>query len=79
MNIFKYPRDGMTASDIEFHARWSASSGHPSGRWRVTRARYALNPYPGLEELETKDGRVVLFKTYEAAQRRADELNGGSA
>lgn len=54
--------------DASYWGQWHASSGHPGG-WRVTRG---LSP---VEELEGKTGKLILFRSCAAAQKRADELN----
>jgi len=59
----------LTQETANFWNSWRASSGHPGG-WRVTRG------YSPLEESCGKTGQVILFKTYEAAQKRANCLNG---
>ena len=50
----------LTQEDADFWNSWKASSGH-SGGWRVTRG------YSPLEELCGEGGRVILFRTPEAA------------
>jgi hypothetical protein len=59
-----------TPEDIAFDAQWQPASGHPGG-WRVVRK---LEGRP-MEELEAKGGRrPVLFKSFEAADRRARQM-----
>lgn len=65
----------MTPTDLRYHATWKASSGHKSGRWRVTRQFFHPLPNPRFEQLHNKRGQPILFKTRETAQRRADKLN----
>jgi hypothetical protein len=63
-----YTSAPLSFEDASYHAMWRPASGHAGG-WRITRG---LCPQ---EQLEGKTGRVVLFKTSEAAQRRADKMN----
>ncbi len=52
---------------------WKASSGHPSG-WRVTRwSRRGV--FRLLQEHNAKNGRLVIYKSMESAQRAASNLN----
>jgi hypothetical protein len=52
--------------------QWEIASGHPGG-WRVTRY---LNGYGHtLQQHSSKVGNVILYKTPEAARRKAEELN----
>ncbi len=55
--------------------QWEPASGHPKG-WRVIR-------YKGKEgflqqQLTRKTGGPVLFKSYEAARKRADKMNNSA-
>jgi len=58
----------LTPEDIKYHNTWKPASGQPGG-WRVVRG---ISP---LQEHNGPSGRLVLFKSMAAAQRRADELN----
>ena len=58
----------MSAQDLAYHNSWQPASGHPGG-WRVVRG---LSP---LEELVSKTGRRILFRSQGSAQKRADALN----
>lgn len=62
----------FTAEDLAYWNSWHPASGHPSGKWRVTRG------YSPMRELEGKNGRRILFRSIEAAQKRADKLNAAS-
>lgn len=70
----------MTPDDLAYHARWKASSGHPSG-WRVTRQFFPpMTPPdngPSFQEAKGTSGRLRLFKTHRAAQKAANKLQGG--
>lgn len=66
MSIFLPP--DMTAEQLAYWNAWQPASGHPGG-WRVTRG---ICP---MQEHEDKRGRRILFKTMQAAQKRADKLN----
>ena len=59
-----------TELDLYDRSKWRPASGHPGG-WRVVRETAT----PSLEELNGRTGRRILFKSYEAAQRRDDALN----
>ena len=48
---------------------WQPASGHPGG-WRVVKG------YSPLQEICGKTGKVILFKSYANAKKRADMLNG---
>ncbi len=58
--------------DTAYHSKWRPASGHPSGKWRVWKE------YPNPQELEGSKGKLLLFKSYESAQKRADYLNSQS-
>lgn len=76
VQVARPPQHGkMTGTDIAYHARWKPSSGHPGG-WRVTRKDYVAGT--PLEELIGKTGGVILFGSYESANRRADALNAAT-
>lgn len=66
----------MTEDDCRWHAQWRAASGHPGG-WRVVREFFPplYAEKRGLEELNRRDGRTLLFRTSKSAQRRADAMN----
>lgn len=68
----------MTLTDLQYHATWTASSGHPGG-WRVTRQFFPpFTPAPGMpnfQEAKGPKGKLRLFRSREAAQRVADALN----
>lgn len=66
MKIFGIPDAGSIA-EIEAQG-WHPASGHPGG-WRVVRG------YSPVIELEGRTGRLVLFKSYGAAEKRANQLN----
>ncbi len=53
--------------------QWEPASGHPGG-WRVL-ARTPGRGVSSIHELEKKDRSPVLFRSYEAAKKRADQLN----
>ena len=65
---------GFTQEQLEFHAIWRVSSGHPKG-WRVTRQFFPPLPNPRFEESEGPSGRLRLFRTRESAARAAALLN----
>lgn len=72
MNIFQ--KSALTGKpwdeeDIAYHSKWRAVSGHPSGKWRVHKT------LPQAQDLEGPNGKLLLFKTYESAQKRADLIN----
>lgn len=72
MNLFQ--RSALTGEqwneeDIAYHSKWRAASGYRSGKWHVGKN------YPQPEDLEGPKGKLLLFKTYESAQKRADHLN----
>lgn len=61
----------MSADDLALHAMWRPASGHPSGRWRVVRQFLGDR---GFQEFSDRRGRPILYKTREAAIRRAVRL-----
>jgi hypothetical protein len=61
----------LTEENAESHTLWHAASGHPGG-WRVCRGLLKM------QQLEGPSGRLILLKTHEAAQRRADALNAAT-
>jgi len=67
----------MTRDDCEWHARWRPASGHPGG-WRVWRefhGHLARPRGPNSDTARGPSGKIRLFRTMEAAQRAADQLN----
>lgn len=58
----------LDLSAATYHGTWHPASGHPGG-WRVVRG---LSP---MQELQSKTGRRILFKTQKRAAQRAAALN----
>jgi len=61
----------MKPKEQPYYSEWRAASGHKGG-WRVVKG---ICP---MEELRGPKGKLLLFKTYESAQKRADSLNSQS-
>jgi hypothetical protein len=64
----------MTADDIAWHLQWRPASGHPGG-WRVCRNDYRIGHDPYLQQHSDRRGRVILYRSYDSALRKAAELN----
>jgi len=58
----------FTAAEARHHIAWHRASGHRRG-WRVV---WGISP---LHELNDRRGRLIIFRSSEAAQKRADKLN----
>ena len=66
----------FTPDEIARLLQWRPASGHPGG-WRVMREDFRSPPLfkPKLQAATGPKGKLCLFRTMEAAQRRADEMN----